>query len=192
MIALELLIVLILIGYIYSCQLCRARMNISPLTPRSPLTLKPDIYTLPMNSNDNLKDMMIKSVKWYKNTLSPLMPPNCRFLPTCSSYSIEAIELYGPWKGGMLTAWRIIRCNPTGGSGYDPPQWPPPSYFAGSNSKKWFWMAWKNNRDDMFYNNSKHIFHSKYHIRGKVLLVKSLIFVLLLIGICFSTDAAFL
>eukprot|EP01036_Dinobryon_divergens_P023700 gene23700-32079_t len=63
------------------------------------------------------------------------MPPNCRFLPTCSSYGLEAIETYGPWKGGLLTAWRILRCNPLGGRGYDPPKWPPPNFFAGSTSR---------------------------------------------------------
>eukprot|EP01035_Chromulina_nebulosa_P016971 gene16971-22467_t len=66
------------------------------------------------------------------------MPPNCRFLPTCSSYGIEAIDKFGPLKGFILTAWRILRCNPTGGSGYDPPVWPPPNYFAGSNTRNPF------------------------------------------------------
>ena len=96
------------------------------------------------DDNDNndaeksLKDTMIEWIKWYKRTLSPLMPPNCRFLPTCSSYGIESIEKFGPWKGGILTAWRIMRCNPFGGSGYDPPRWPPPSFRAGSNTKNLF------------------------------------------------------
>eukprot|EP00981_Chlorochromonas_danica_P006726 scaffold1463_cov189-Ochromonas_danica.AAC.21 len=79
--------------------------------------------------------MMKRSIMWYKDTLSPIMPPNCRFLPSCSSYALQAIDTFGPWKGGILTAWRLIRCNPTGGSGYDPPVWPPPGYRAGSTSK---------------------------------------------------------
>jgi hypothetical protein len=78
---------------------------------------------------------MLNSILWYKSTLSPILPPRCRFLPTCSSYGIESIEKYGPLKGGILTIWRIFRCNPLGGSGYDPPQWPPPDYFAGTTSK---------------------------------------------------------
>ena len=90
------------------------------------------------DDNNSLKDTMIEWIKWYKRTLSPMMPPNCRFLPTCSSYGIDSIEKYGPWKGGILTAWRIMRCNPFGGSGYDPPQWPPPSFRAGSNTKRFF------------------------------------------------------
>mmetsp|Transcript_348 Transcript_348/g.339 ORF Transcript_348/g.339 Transcript_348/m.339 type:complete len:165 (+) Transcript_348:108-602(+) len=87
------------------------------------------------NINKKLKSYMLDSIKWYKSTLSPMMPPNCRFLPTCSSYGIQAIEEYGPWKGGILTIWRIMRCTPFGGFGYDPPTWPPPNYFAGSNGK---------------------------------------------------------
>jgi hypothetical protein len=55
---------------------------------------------------EKLKQFMLSSIKWYRTTLSPIMPPNCRFLPTCSSYGLESIEKYGPWKGGILTAWR--------------------------------------------------------------------------------------
>lgn len=97
------------------------------------------------NINDNnedvensIKETMIEWIKWYKRTLSPMMPPNCRFLPTCSSYGIDSISKFGLLKGGILTAWRIMRCNPFGGSGYDPPQWPPPSFRAGSNTRPFF------------------------------------------------------
>ncbi|KAJ1398279.1 putative membrane protein insertion efficiency factor, partial [Ochromonadaceae sp. CCMP2298] len=79
-----------------------------------------------------VKKAMLSSIKWYKSSLSPMLPKACRFLPTCSSYGLEAIETFGPWRGGLLTVWRIFRCNPFGGSGYDPPVWPPPGYFAGS------------------------------------------------------------
>ena len=68
---------------------------------------------------EDLKNLLISWVKWYKNTLSPIMPPNCRFFPSCSSYSVDSLEKYGPAKGLILTAWRIFRCNPAGGSGYD-------------------------------------------------------------------------
>ena len=84
---------------------------------------------------DSLKVFMVDSIKWYRKSLSPIMPPNCRFFPSCSNYGIDAIEQFGPWKGGILTAWRILRCNPIGGSGYDPPKWPPPNFFAGSSSR---------------------------------------------------------
>lgn len=84
--------------------------------------------------DSQLKEVMLGLIMWYKRTLSPLMPSNCRFLPTCSSYGLDAIQKYGSIKGGVLTAWRILRCNPLGGAGYDAPVWPPPSYFAGSNT----------------------------------------------------------
>ena len=89
------------------------------------------------NDDQGLKDLMVSWIKWYRNTLSPIMPPNCRFLPSCSNYAIDAIETYGAVKGGVLTAWRILRCNPFGGAGYDPPIWPPPGFFAGSNKQRW-------------------------------------------------------
>lgn len=96
--------------------------------------------SLDASNSDKLKLAMKASIIWYKDNLSPILPPRCRFLPTCSSYGLEAIETYGPWKGGILTAWRIFRCNPFGGSGYDPPVWPPPNYFAGSSTGKFFWL----------------------------------------------------
>lgn len=86
--------------------------------------------------NVKLKEFMISSIMWYKSFLSPIMPKNCRFIPSCSTYGIEAIQQFGAWKGLMLIVWRIFRCNPTGGSGYDPPIYPPVNYFAGSTSKK--------------------------------------------------------
>jgi putative membrane protein insertion efficiency factor len=56
----------------------------------------------------------------YKLTLSPLIGRQCRFLPTCSDYTAEALVTHGPWKGARLAASRLCRCNPWGGSGYDP------------------------------------------------------------------------
>ena len=67
---------------------------------------------------------MIMAIGFYKNWISPLLPPACRFLPTCSQYGVQAIEKYGPQKGLILTAWRLARCTPLGGKGYDPPKWP--------------------------------------------------------------------
>ena len=60
-------------------------------------------------------------VRFYQICISPLKPhPTCRFTPTCSQYAIEALRKYGPLKGGWLALKRIVRCNPWGGSGYDP------------------------------------------------------------------------
>jgi len=60
----------------------------------------------------------------YKLTLSPLIGRQCRYLPSCSEYAAEALIGHGPWRGSWLAAKRVCRCNPWGGSGYDPP--PPP------------------------------------------------------------------
>lgn len=64
--------------------------------------------------------LLILPIRFYRKFLSPLKPPTCRFTPTCSQYAIEAIRKHGPFKGLALAVWRILRCNPWGGSGYDP------------------------------------------------------------------------
>ncbi|MCQ2114288.1 MAG: membrane protein insertion efficiency factor YidD [Bacteroidaceae bacterium] len=59
-------------------------------------------------------------IHFYRRCISPLLPPSCRFTPTCSEYALEALRKHGPLKGTLLAIWRILRCNPWGGSGYDP------------------------------------------------------------------------
>ena len=59
-------------------------------------------------------------VRAYRLIFSPWVGHGCRFQPTCSAYALEALEKHGAIKGGALSAWRILRCNPWGGSGYDP------------------------------------------------------------------------
>lgn len=71
---------------------------------------------------------MVASIGFYKKFISPLLPPACRFLPTCSRYGVQAIEQFGPGKGSVLIAWRLLRCSPIGGRGYDPPKWPPVAF----------------------------------------------------------------
>mgnify|MGYP001491116022 FL=1 len=56
----------------------------------------------------------------YRGWISPMLPPSCRFTPTCSAYAAEAIERYGAAKGTWLALRRLLRCHPFGGSGYDP------------------------------------------------------------------------
>ncbi len=56
----------------------------------------------------------------YRRVISPALPPACRFTPTCSEYGYEAIARYGILAGGRRAVWRVLRCNPFGGSGYDP------------------------------------------------------------------------
>ena len=64
--------------------------------------------------------LLLLPIKFYRRFISPLLPPVCRFTPSCSQYALEAIKKHGPFKGLVLAIWRILRCNPWGGSGYDP------------------------------------------------------------------------
>lgn len=66
------------------------------------------------------KSLLIGLVKGYKYLISPLLPPSCRFYPTCSTYTIEAIEKYGAMRGTLLGLARILRCHPFCRGGYDP------------------------------------------------------------------------
>jgi putative membrane protein insertion efficiency factor len=66
------------------------------------------------------KSALIGLVKGYKYLISPLLPPSCRFYPTCSTYTIEAIEKYGVMRGTLLGLARILRCHPFCRGGYDP------------------------------------------------------------------------
>jgi putative membrane protein insertion efficiency factor len=59
-------------------------------------------------------------IRSYKRWLSPLLPPACRYLPTCSDYAQEALREHGAVRGGWLATTRICRCHPWGGHGYDP------------------------------------------------------------------------
>jgi len=63
---------------------------------------------------------MLKSLRFYKRNISPLLPPACKYIPTCSEYAMEAVERFGPVKGGYLAAKRLLRCNPFAKGGYDP------------------------------------------------------------------------
>jgi putative membrane protein insertion efficiency factor len=67
-----------------------------------------------------LKYILLGFVWIYQRLISPLTPASCRFAPTCSQYATEALNKYGPFKGGWLALKRIGRCHPWGGSGYDP------------------------------------------------------------------------
>lgn len=67
-----------------------------------------------------MKKILILLVKLYRYIVSPMMPMSCRFVPTCSEYSIEALNKYGIVKGLYLTVRRILRCHPFHPGGYDP------------------------------------------------------------------------
>ncbi|MFB0521825.1 MAG: membrane protein insertion efficiency factor YidD [Desulfatiglandales bacterium] len=63
---------------------------------------------------------MLALIKLYQIIVSPLLPPSCRFVPTCSTYAFLAINRYGILKGGSLTVMRLLKCHPFHAGGYDP------------------------------------------------------------------------
>ena len=67
-----------------------------------------------------LSAVLLVPIYFYKRCISPITPPSCRFVPTCSEYAVQAIKKHGPFKGLYLAVRRILRCHPCGGSGYDP------------------------------------------------------------------------
>ncbi|MCJ7665617.1 MAG: membrane protein insertion efficiency factor YidD [Actinobacteria bacterium] len=67
-----------------------------------------------------MKIIIIFFIRIYKRFISPILPDSCRFYPSCSQYALNAVKKYGALKGGMLTVYRIIRCNPFNKGGYDP------------------------------------------------------------------------
>ncbi len=67
-----------------------------------------------------MKKIFLGLIKLYQELISPFLPSCCRFYPTCSQYASEAIERFGPFKGGILILWRLLRCQPFSRGGYDP------------------------------------------------------------------------
>ena len=68
-----------------------------------------------------MKQIFIKLIVFYQKYLSALKGGStCKYIPTCSQYALEAIEKYGALRGGLLAAWRILRCNPFSKGGFDP------------------------------------------------------------------------
>lgn len=67
-----------------------------------------------------LSAILIFPIHCYQRYVSPMLPPSCRFTPTCSQYAVEALQKHGPVKGLYLAIRRLLRCHPWGGSGYDP------------------------------------------------------------------------
>ena len=59
-----------------------------------------------------MKRAILRMIRFYQTSVSPLFPPRCRFIPTCSTYALEAVEKYGALKGGWLAFRRIMRCHP--------------------------------------------------------------------------------
>ncbi len=69
-----------------------------------------------------MRAIAVGLLRGYKYLISPMLPPSCRFTPTCSEYAAEAIAKYGLWKGAGLAVRRLSRCHPFCAGGYDPVQ----------------------------------------------------------------------
>ena len=68
-----------------------------------------------------IKNILIKMIRFYQRNLSPLkVYTHCKYIPTCSEYTVQALKKYGVLKGSLMAAWRILRCNPFAKGGYDP------------------------------------------------------------------------
>lgn len=67
-----------------------------------------------------MKRILIWLISFYRKYLSPLKSTKCPYFPSCSQYGLEAVQKYGAIKGGLLSIWRILRCNPFSKGGYDP------------------------------------------------------------------------
>ncbi len=67
-----------------------------------------------------MKFILLMLLSFYKAAVSPLLPPSCRFVPTCSAYAREAIERYGALRGSWMSMRRVLRCHPFHPGGYDP------------------------------------------------------------------------
>jgi putative membrane protein insertion efficiency factor len=67
-----------------------------------------------------MKAVVLFLIRLYQMTISRMLPPSCRFTPSCSVYGYQAVEKYGAWKGGWMAVKRISRCHPFHPGGYDP------------------------------------------------------------------------
>ena len=67
-----------------------------------------------------MKRIFILLILFYRGFISPLKPPSCRYIPTCSEYALTAVEKYGARRGGWMAIKRILRCHPFHKGGYDP------------------------------------------------------------------------
>ncbi len=82
---------------------------------------EPQLRDLPFTLLNLPRWVLLLLIRGYQKTLSRTLPPNtCRFYPSCSHYGYQAVYKYGAIKGGIMAAWRVLRCNPFNPGGYDP------------------------------------------------------------------------
>ena len=87
----------------------------------SPSPSQPEPWRPDFRPNHWLQTLFLALIWVYQQTFSRLLPPDtCRFYPTCSRYGFEAIRKYGALRGGLMAAWRVLRCNPFNPGGFDP------------------------------------------------------------------------
>jgi len=67
-----------------------------------------------------MKSLALGLLILYKRWISPAFPPSCRYVPSCSEYAMEAVERFGALRGGVMAAWRVMRCHPLAKGGLDP------------------------------------------------------------------------
>lgn len=67
-----------------------------------------------------MKFLILTLIRFYRDWISPMKPPSCRFIPTCSEYALIAVQKYGALRGSILAIKRILRCHPFHRGGYDP------------------------------------------------------------------------
>ena len=104
---------------LYSCQMQRfqfCRCGREKPASNLPLTGKSDFT----NMNRILDTLALQLLRGYKWAISPIFPPACRYVPTCSEYAMEAVDRYGALRGSLMAGWRLLRCHPFSKGGYDP------------------------------------------------------------------------
>jgi len=94
---------------------CRERVHACPHAGQPRL-----VPSLGAKQGLSIQYLAVILIKVYQNTLSFVFPPACRFYPSCSEYSIQALEKHGFFKGGWLSVKRVLRCHPFNPGGYDP------------------------------------------------------------------------
>jgi len=82
---------------------------------------EPRLRDLPLNLRTLLRWPLLALIRLYQMTVSRVLPSNtCRFYPTCSHYGYRAVYKYGFFRGSLMAAWRVLRCNPFNPGGFDP------------------------------------------------------------------------
>ena len=67
-----------------------------------------------------IRELVLLPLRLYRGVISPLLGPHCKYEPSCSEYALDAVRTYGVFRGGLLAAWRVLRCNPWSHGGHDP------------------------------------------------------------------------